>query len=92
MNYREQLFKCYDIYFEKYANQAAVTLAHKKYVLDGFLRMLPDDVSDITTAAKSIQCSPQHFERTLSHTTAVFDFYWVSGAAYSYSNTQKIFG
>ena len=50
MNYREQLFKCYDIYFEKYANQAAATLAHKKYVLDGFLRMLPDDVSDITTA------------------------------------------
>ena len=50
MNYRDRLFKCYELYFEKYANQSDTTLAHKRYVLDGFLKLLPDDIADITTA------------------------------------------
>lgn len=48
MNYKELLLECYDLYFEKYANQSQKTVANKKHVIDGFLSSLPQDVSYIS--------------------------------------------
>ncbi|HHT25023.1 MAG TPA: tyrosine-type recombinase/integrase [Clostridiaceae bacterium] len=44
MNYKKNLYECYNLYFMKYKNQSEKHIAHKKYVLNSFLSSLSDDV------------------------------------------------
>ena len=48
MSCKSILYECYDLYFRKYANQSAKTLARKEYVLGSFLASLPEKITSIS--------------------------------------------